>query len=526
MCWEERDVRVNTRPASFQLCELPLFSAFKWPKLEVPKNTTDSSVQGTASVQFPLFILHVIKETGLDVTTDYVDTHDKPLSNKMKPGGLHILRGSHAAPAVVVAIQELKARRRTGHFTATEMEQCVGFGLQLLTEEPMRESIICYLSDMHMIQFFCVRIDHIIRSEPMLLRGEGERWLAALFITDLVSLGYPAASRSVQFNARYCHYETFLGQGAHSLVFLPQRKPNDPNALPDDAIIKVDKSSDSESVRREFANLEMLRAAYAEICASAAAVAPHLAPKQASRAPPHAPTAASHTRSMVQQAGSKLFAPPTSVARASQAQERPHMPPAPANAAFVFAKMVPQVYKLSDCGSALRMDWRGSSVEFRRRTFPHLVDYLQLLHACGYAHTDIHQDNLVMRGNQVVAIDYGSLSPLYKPCIYRGNVVCASDRVLRKLRNGESLFPVFPADDLHSLVRCVFMLLVPQVGRFYFEESLRFARGTAGAGAADWKMPEFWERRLRGRIWEPMVRHAEECDYAALKADLQDLFLM
>jgi hypothetical protein len=39
-------------------------------------------------------------------------------------------------------------------------------------------------------------------------------------------------------------------------------------------------------------------------------------------------------------------------------------------------------------------------------------------------------------------------------------------------------------------------------------------------------VPEFWLRRLRGRIWEPMVRHAEECDYAALKEDLLDMFVM
>jgi serine/threonine protein kinase len=126
------------------------------------------------------------------------------------------------------------------------------------------------------------------------------------------------------------------------------------------------------------------------------------------------------------------------------------------------------------------MRWLGTSAEFRRETFPHLVDYLQLLHACGYAHTDIHPDNLVMRDEKVVAIDYGSIAPLYQPCMYRGNVVCASDRVLRELHSGKNLIPIFPADDLHSLVRCVFMLLVPEVGRIYFEESLRFARGYGG----------------------------------------------
>ena len=65
-----------------------------------------------------------------------------------------------------------------------------------------------------------------------------------------------------------------------------------------------------------------------------------------------------------------------------------------------------------------------------------------------------------MRGSQVVAVDYGSLAPLYQRSMYRGNVVCASDRVLRELHSGPFMFPIFPADDLHALVRCVFMLLV------------------------------------------------------------------
>jgi len=86
----------------------------------------------------------------------------------------------------------------------------------------------------------------------MLLRGAGERWLAALLTTDIQSLGFPAASRSVQFDAHFCHFDSFLGQGGQSFVFLPQRKPKDPKALPDDTIVKVDKCQGGESVQLEF----------------------------------------------------------------------------------------------------------------------------------------------------------------------------------------------------------------------------------------------------------------------------------
>jgi serine/threonine protein kinase len=204
----------------------------------------------------------------------------------------------------------------------------------------------------------------------------------------------------------------------------------------------------------------------------------------------------------------------------------PPLPPLPSDHAFVAIKMVPRVYELSDCRSALRMRWRGlTPAEYHRDTFHKLVDYLQLLHACGIAHTDLHPDNLVMRGWQIVAIDYGSMVRLYAKHIYRGNTVCASDRVLLSLRANLRTFSVTPSDELHNLVRCAYMLLVPHSQRYNFEEALRRARGGNTFTAADWKLAEFWNEILKGRIWEPMLQHADECDYAALKRDFQDIYL-
>jgi hypothetical protein len=130
-----------------------------------------------------------------------------------------------------------------------------------------------------------------------------------------------------------------------------------------------------------------------------------------------------------------------------------------------------------------------------------------------------------MRGEQIVAIDYGSMVPLYTEQTYRGSTVCASHRVLLALREGSRTFSVHPSDELHNLVRCAYMLLVPHSQRRYFEEALRSARGRGEFTAADWTLPEFWNKRHKGRIWEPMLQHADECDYAALKKDFEDIHL-
>ena len=109
MRWAERDVRLCTHPSSFQLCELPTISAFDWPVLadDVLKDQeepTGSTVQSAASKHFPLFVKHVGKETGRNITTDFIDTHKKPLANGMKPDGIHVVRGSQAAPWWISAI--------------------------------------------------------------------------------------------------------------------------------------------------------------------------------------------------------------------------------------------------------------------------------------------------------------------------------------------------------------------------------------------------------------------------------------
>jgi hypothetical protein len=524
--WEARDVVVQVHPSQYGLDEiLQVWEPYNWP--ELPNNTPEDkkdvevTVQRSMSTHMPLFIEHVQRITGRTITTTYIDTHANALSNGMKPDGVHVVLGSNAAPACVVAFQELKCRRNAEHFDNGEMEHCVGFAGQLLDDEPVRTSMLTYLCDGHVIQFFRGDKKGVKRTDPMLLRGVGEKWLAALLTTPIESLGYPPSCRAAKFSGVRIQYDRLLGRGAYAVVFSRQSESSGLQKEKEkEDVVKVDNDESGRSVQGEFDALQQLKVALASLTMSTPLSAPTLPalPVPAKSAGPMLRSAHNHPAPPAP----VPVAPP--VSRASPTH--PPLPPLPSNHPFVAEKMVPRDYELSDCRSALRVRWRGlTPVEYHRTTFHNLVDFLQVLHACGFAHTDLHPDNLVMRGEQIVAIDYGSMVPLYTEQTYRGSTVCASHRVLLALREDSRIFSVHPSDELHNLVRCAYMLLVPHSRRHYFEEALHSARGRGEFTAADWTLPEFWNKRLKGRIWEPMLQHADECDYAALKKDFEDIHL-
>jgi hypothetical protein len=172
--WESRDVVVEGHPSQYGLDEIPNegWQPYAWPAL--PNNTLEDkkavevTVRKKFSEHMPLFIKHVQERTGRPITTTYADIHENPLSNGMKPDGVHVVPGSNPAPASVVVFQVLKCRRRANYFDSGEMEHCASFAGRLLDDEPIRTSMLTYLSDGHLIQFFLVDKKGVKRTDTML----------------------------------------------------------------------------------------------------------------------------------------------------------------------------------------------------------------------------------------------------------------------------------------------------------------------------------------------------------------------
>jgi hypothetical protein len=222
----DRPRNVLTHHTHFGITKLVEVS-YEWPELpdtlleDIPlkdRNSETDTVQMRATKHFPLF------EQCVDLlgtrTSTYHDTHDSAMSNGAKPDNTHTGMAMPATPAAVFFLGELKRRRQKGAFSNTEKEHVVGFALQWMNDEPIRQHFIVYLTDLKWIQFIRVtNIGAITESPVMDLQTTGQKWLGGLLISNNKSLGFPVEIRVVQFNNTPSHFERFVGQGGSSIVF-------------------------------------------------------------------------------------------------------------------------------------------------------------------------------------------------------------------------------------------------------------------------------------------------------------------
>ncbi len=148
-----------------------------------------------------------------------------------------------------------------------------------------------------------------------------------------------------------------------------------------------------------------------------------------------------------------------------------------------------------------------------------LVRTLEMSHARGIINRDVRPSNVIVAGSnetqQLVIIDWGFAVKCPEgsesvAAVYEGTIGYASDSVWRQYMDssgcGEVL--VSPADDLVSLVRCMFVMLHPAV-----QQDLRtLPRDDAQAARA------FWHRVLATRPrWQLAVDAAARADYSTLR---------
>jgi hypothetical protein len=91
--------------------------------------------------------------------------------------------------------------------------------------EPARAHFFVYLTDLTVFQLFKVqqKDGSILKSPVLEFASTGQRWLAALFLADDETIGFPDV-RLPKFSGNLAQLEKFLGQGSTSLVYSDEQK--------------------------------------------------------------------------------------------------------------------------------------------------------------------------------------------------------------------------------------------------------------------------------------------------------------
>lgn len=149
-----------------------------------------------------------------------------------------------------------------------------------------------------------------------------------------------------------------------------------------------------------------------------------------------------------------------------------------------------------------------------------LVDVLQSAHALNIVHRDIRRENLMiaeslqqMGGLRFFIIDWGFAKKIDCKCgNFRGSITTASNNVLSQYMGDTRYLKYTAADDLVSLVRCIFLALNPVA-----ESKLDKIRKDTPA------ILKFWSDVDRNQMWKVAQEAAAKADYDTLKTAFKDI---
>ena len=136
-----------------------------------------------------------------------------------------------------------------------------------------------------------------------------------------------------------------------------------------------------------------------------------------------------------------------------------------------------------------------------------LVDLLEAVHALGLAHGDLSWSNIyVLSIDRLMLNDWGSARKLEDQTFSGFTVQFASDNLLRSLeRPHDKPFPRQPADDLHALLRCLWLLFFGGLSEV-LELMNSGQTENSYAGLRNW-----WQTRLRP--WSGLLAAADSLSY-------------
>lgn len=186
---------------------------------------------------------------------------------------------------------------------------------------------------------------------------------------------------------------------------------------------------------------------------------------------------------------------------------------------------VPRVFDCLQQKSMLAVEpvgepFKGSQIGEPDLALTGLVDVLQSAHALNIVHRDIRQENLMtakslqQKGELRFFInDWGFAEKVDCKCgSFRGSITTASDNVLSQYLDGTQYLKYTPADDLVSLVRCIFLALNPVA-----ESKLDKIRKDTSA------ILEFWSDIGRNQTWKAAHEAAAKTEYDTLKTVLNGI---
>jgi hypothetical protein len=406
------------------------------------------TVQECATTVFPKF-LEAVTTAGHSLTSIYLDTHALPLSNLRKPDNSHVAPGHGATPIHMRCIGDLKKRRSGSVFSTEEKEAAFSYALQWLEEQPFRKKFVVYLTDICIIQFFSV------------FKGPRPD-MASYYFYESPTLALEGVGQAWLAGLLCSNDETIGYPPDMRLVIFRQKAALFDRFLGQGVTAMVFADTDRCVVKLFRNHID----AHAEL-----SIIQEL-----------------HRRVVKLDAGTtRRLASGISL-----------LPP------------LGQVI-LSDDGLALRFPWVGTPLVFESKGFMDIVTFLELLHACHFAHRDVRPSNFVMYLSKVIPIDYGSLYDLGIAGPYHGTDRYASDTVIQQLQATPTHAMVTAKDDLMSLVRSIRCLLSFEPALFEVDLTTAFEKKTLSG---------FWASRLAG-WWTPLVAHALSGDYAALRTDLE-----
>ncbi|CAH1770387.1 12856_t:CDS:1, partial [Entrophospora sp. SA101] len=98
-----------------------------------------------------------------------------------------------------------------------------------------------------------------------------------------------------------------------------------------------------------------------------------------------------------------------------------------------------------------------------RQIFIQLLDVIKQSHDLEIVHQDIHIHNILIKDKNVLLIDWGFVAKLGKETAYHGTITTVSNHNLEKLESGNIMFQSKKSDDLHSVVRCYYLIQNQQI---------------------------------------------------------------